>query len=112
MDHRGSVAELDNGSMAKRSCPKCWQLRGRSSTKYRQTGDALKVAAEGAWNDDHTYEMQWRFYETPHHDTITCRFDGDQITIEFLSSIAEMVPAAARSEVEKRAVLKGHISTS
>ena len=49
-----------------------------------------KVAAAAAWKDEHTLQMVWRYYETPHHDTVTCKFEGDQVTISFLSSIAAM----------------------
>lgn len=47
------------------------------------------VAASAAWNDDRTFEMTWRYYETPHRDTVTCRFDGDKVTVGFQSSIAK-----------------------
>ncbi len=33
--------------------------------------------------------MMWRYNETPHHDNVTCQFDGDQVKIGFLSSVAE-----------------------
>jgi CubicO group peptidase (beta-lactamase class C family) len=52
-----------------------------------------KVAASGAWKDDRTFQMIWRFYETPHHDTVTCRFDENKVQVEFLDSLAEMSPA-------------------
>ena len=45
------------------------------------------VAAMGRWKDEHTFEMTWRYYETPHHDTVTCRFDGDKVQITFRGSI-------------------------
>ena len=48
-----------------------------------------KVAAAGAWRDDNTFEMIWRFYETPHSDTVTCHFDGDKVRVEFLTSIEQ-----------------------
>jgi hypothetical protein len=67
---------------------------------------SLKVTAAGAWQDDRTFQMQCRFYETPHHDTITCRFDGDRVIIEFLSSINQLY-----SVRETRPVLHGRIST-
>jgi len=49
-----------------------------------------KVAASATWTDEHTLELTWRYVETPHHDSVTCRFDGDQIAISFLSSIAKL----------------------
>ena len=73
----------------------------------------IKVAAAGAWKGENTFEMQWRYYETPHHDTVTCRFSGDQVTIEFLNSIAQMETAAERLRFggETRPILRGQIST-
>jgi len=49
-----------------------------------------KLAASATWRDEHTLEMTWRYYETPHHDTVTCKFDGDQVSISFLNSIAAL----------------------
>jgi len=40
-------------------------------------GTQHKVAAAGAWRDERTFEMIWRYNETPHHDTVTCHFDED-----------------------------------
>jgi CubicO group peptidase (beta-lactamase class C family) len=66
----------------------------------------VKVTAAGSWKDEDTFEMQWRFYETPHYDTVTCRFDGDRVRIEFLNSIAQFSEARIP---ETRPVLKGRI---
>lgn len=46
-----------------------------------------KIAASGGWRSDNTFEMLWRFYETPFSQTVTCHFDGDKVKIEFLTSI-------------------------
>ena len=70
-------------------------------------GPVSKVAASGTWIDENTFEMAWRFYETPHHDTVTCHFAGDAITVEFLDSLARMSP----SKKDKRPPLKGRIPT-
>jgi CubicO group peptidase (beta-lactamase class C family) len=64
-----------------------------------------KVAASGTWTDDHTFEMTWRFNETPHHDTVTCRFDGDQVKIEFQNSITRLSPG----HKETRTPLQGKL---
>jgi CubicO group peptidase (beta-lactamase class C family) len=53
-------------------------------------GTKAKVAASGRWADPNTWEMLLRYYETPHHDTVTCRFDGEAVRVSFLSSIAQM----------------------
>jgi CubicO group peptidase (beta-lactamase class C family) len=65
-----------------------------------------KIAASAAWTDDHTLVMQWRYYETPHSDTVTCVFDGDTVTLSFLNSITAMNPKAK----DARAPLKGRAS--
>ena len=49
-----------------------------------------KVAAGGAWRDENTLELVWRFYETPHSINVTCRFDGDKVKVEFLNSITKI----------------------
>ena len=49
--------------------------------------------------------MTWQFYETPHHDTVTCRFDSDKVKIEFLSSVSEKLSA----HKETRPALLGQI---
>lgn len=66
-----------------------------------------KIAASGTWKDENTFEMTWRFCETPHHDTVTCRFEGDAVKLEFLNSITRLSP----SHKETRAVLDGRIAS-
>jgi CubicO group peptidase (beta-lactamase class C family) len=65
-----------------------------------------KIAASAAWTDDKTLVMQWRYYETPHSDVVTCVFDGDSVTISFLNSITAMNPKAkdARAPLMGKAV--------
>jgi hypothetical protein len=58
-----------------------------------------KVAVSGAWKDENNFEMIWRYYETPHHDTVTCRFAGDGVTMEFKASVP--------GHKETRPVLRG-----
>ena len=64
-----------------------------------------KVAASGSWVDPNTFQMRWRYYETPHHDTVTCRFGARTVEITFLSSIAQMSPTPKDS----RPVLQGRM---
>jgi len=66
-------------------------------------GAKSKVATSGTWKDENTFEITLRYYETPHRDTVTCQFDGRQVEISFLSSIAAMAPMPR----DKRPVLKG-----
>ncbi len=65
-----------------------------------------KIAASATWVDDNTLVMTWRYYETPHSDTLTCKFDGEQVTISFLNSITAMNPKAK----DARVPLKGRIA--
>ncbi len=64
-------------------------------------GTPAKVAASAAWKNDTTFEITLRYYETPHHDMVTCRFDNNKAQIAFLSSIA--------SPKDKRPVLQGEL---
>ncbi|MEQ1862705.1 MAG: serine hydrolase, partial [Chthoniobacteraceae bacterium] len=51
-------------------------------------GTRHKLAASGVWKDENAFEMTWRYIETPHHDTVTCRFEGDAVKVTFVSSLA------------------------
>ena len=53
--------------------------------------------------DQTTFQMMLRYYETPHHDTVTCRFDNNRVQISFMNSIAQMSPTPK----DKRPVLRG-----
>jgi hypothetical protein len=53
-------------------------------------GTKHPLVASGTWKDAQTFELTCRYIETPHHDTVTCRFDGDQVQVSFMSSIAAM----------------------
>ena len=65
-----------------------------------------KIAASGTWKDAKTFVMTWRFYETPHHDTVTAHFDGDTVKLEYLSSIAEK----SASRKDSRPTLVGRVA--
>lgn len=69
-------------------------------------GTRSKVAARGAWVDENTLVLLWRYYETPHHDRVTCRFDGDRVTVSFMNSIAAM----SATPTDKRPVLRGRMA--
>ena len=66
-----------------------------------------KIAASATWTDDTTLVMTWRYFETPHRDTLTFTFDGESVTITFLNSITAMNPKAK----DTRAPLKGRAIT-
>jgi hypothetical protein len=67
----------------------------------------VKIAASAAWPDANTLKMLWRYYETPHHDNVTCQFDGDKLTLTWLNSLTEK----SASHPETRPVLHGAMVT-
>ena len=69
-------------------------------------GTPFKIAAAAAWQDGNTLELMLRYYETPHHDTITCRFEGDAVQITFMNSMAAM----SANPKDSRPVLHGVLS--
>jgi CubicO group peptidase (beta-lactamase class C family) len=75
-------------------------LAGGSPSK----GTPFKVAASGAWADDKTFNMMWRYNETPHHDAVQCLFEGDKVQISFQNSITKL-----RSAKDARAPLMGKL---
>ena len=66
-------------------------------------GTKAKLAASGTWVDQKTFSMVFRYYETPHHDTVTCRFDDSKVQITFMNSMAQMSPTPK----DKRPMLQG-----
>jgi hypothetical protein len=67
-----------------------------------------KVAVAGAWKDAQTFEMQWRYYETPHYDTVTVHFIERRIEVSFLNSLTRM---SSTLHAETRPMLKGIASS-
>ena len=63
-----------------------------------------KIAAAGAWKDPDTFEMQWRYYGTPHFDTVTLHFAANTIELRFQNSLTQM---AAAVHAETRPLLTG-----
>jgi CubicO group peptidase (beta-lactamase class C family) len=81
------------------SPPEITELVGVDASPRRPS----RIAAAGAWKNEDTFEMQWRFYETPHYDIVVARFAGDRVEIEFNNSITQMMAA----HLETRPILKG-----
>ena len=48
----------------------------------RQPGP-WQIGASGAWTDDATYTAKLWWHETPFARTLTCRFAGDRLTVEY-----------------------------
>jgi CubicO group peptidase (beta-lactamase class C family) len=66
----------------------------------------FKVASHATWTDPQTLLITLRYYETPHSDTLTFRFEGDVITLTLRDSITAMNPKGK----DGRAPLKGKVS--
>ena len=66
-------------------------------------GTKFKVAASGAWTASDTFQVMLRYYDSPHHDIVTCRFDDQSVQISFMNSIAQMSPTPK----DKRPMLRG-----
>ncbi len=67
---------------------------------------SFKVAAHATWSDPQTLLITLRYYETPHSDTLTCRFDGDSLTVTLRDSLTAMNPKGK----DPRPPLKGKTS--
>jgi len=51
----------------------------------------VPVAATGTWADPNTFQMIWRFIETAHYETVTCRFAPDNtVSITFENSLSSI----------------------
>jgi CubicO group peptidase (beta-lactamase class C family) len=44
--------------------------------------DLMRVLARGAWRDERTFVMSWRFIETAFCDTVVLQFDGDALRLD------------------------------
>lgn len=62
------------------------------------------VAATGTWPDANTFLMTWRFIETAHYETVTCRFSGETVAVEFENSLSKI-----NKTKDKRPVLQGKL---
>ncbi|GAB3725486.1 serine hydrolase domain-containing protein [Spirosoma lituiforme] len=65
-------------------------------------GPVRKVAGSGSWQDANTFVMIWRFIETAHYDTVTCRFGKDGVQVDWQSSLSVI-----NKTKDKRPVLAG-----
>ncbi|HLL93655.1 MAG TPA: serine hydrolase [Spirosoma sp.] len=63
-----------------------------------------RVAGSGTWSDANTFMMTWRFIETAHYETVTCRFGADTIAVAFESSLSKLTKTN-----DKRPVLEGKL---
>lgn len=71
----------DQGTERIVHCGRTDWLPGEFALWQRHTSspETLRVAANGAWADDHTFVMNWQYIETPFRHTITADFGGDEV---------------------------------
>jgi Beta-lactamase len=64
---------------------------GPSLFSYAKVNYALlspyKVAAHFFWKDEQTLVMEMRYVESPHTETVTCHFEGKNITLDIAYSL-------------------------
>ena len=65
---------------------------------------STRVASNGTWSDANTFVMTWRFIETAHYDTVTCRFGTDAVAVEFANSLSKI-----NKTKDPRPVLEGTV---
>ncbi|KAA6439941.1 serine hydrolase [Dyadobacter flavalbus] len=61
-----------------------------------------RIAANGAWVDENTFEMTWRFVETAHYEKVRCVFEENNVQVEFKKSLAVL-----NNSKDPRPVLNG-----
>lgn len=51
-------------------------------------GRPQRIVTRGRWTKDDTFVITMRFIETPHYDTITCGFEGDELRMEVCVNVS------------------------
>jgi CubicO group peptidase (beta-lactamase class C family) len=71
-------------------CGRTAWLPGESVLLQRNTSspETFRVAACGAWVDDHTFVMNWQYIETPFRHTVTTSFAGDEVNISIVVDVS------------------------
>lgn len=65
---------------------------------------SVDVAGNATWLDDTTLYLATRAVETVNSDAITCKFDGNRVTLDFLDSVSK-----ARKQKDRRGTVTGRI---
>jgi len=61
---------------------------GPSLTGPLKITDTFNIAGAYSWKNENTLELVLRYIESPHHETITCKFDKDRIQLSVAPSQA------------------------
>lgn len=89
-----------------------WVLNDRHEAYIFTKGDLApmptRIAGTATWTDEHTLQLNVRFVEAIFGDRITCAFDGDNLHVTFLNSLAE---AALNPMPDPRKDLEGKIES-
>lgn len=64
-----------------------------------------KMAGTATWINENTLQLNARFVDAMHGDTITCSFTDNQLTVSFLNSVSEH----SKTDLEKRKPLIGKL---
>lgn len=67
---------------------------------------ASKMAGTATWINENTLQLNARFVEAMHGDTITCVFNENKLTVSFLNSVSEH----SKTDLEKRLPLNGKMA--
>jgi hypothetical protein len=51
-------------------------------------GFPTSIAASGTWVCDNSFQMTWRFIETPFYDTVICNLEDDKISIKISRNVS------------------------
>lgn len=102
------IAQTANGKKLMKFGWEYWRLNNETVPYIFPLAGRLhmpsKMAGTATWKDEHTLQLNARFVEAMHGDTITCGFDGDKLNMSFLNSVS----ANSKTDKEKRMALTGN----
>ncbi|TAE56817.1 MAG: serine hydrolase, partial [Bacteroidetes bacterium] len=76
-------------------------------TQYNIPEKPLRVVSSAAWKDPQTLSLTCLYVETPHHDKLSCVFEGNNVKVTFLNSISAM---SGPDRPDFRPVLEGTVA--
>lgn len=73
-----------------------WRLGQTALFNAPWEGDPYPVVTSGAWTGEETFTMIVRFHETPFFQTVVCRFDEENLTVETRVNVGFAPPQTIR----------------
>lgn len=67
-----------------------WIVGETSLWLPRGSLEAIRVATQGGWTDEHTFVMVWQYIETPFRETITCDFHADEAGVSLRRDLGDL----------------------